>query len=669
MRRQRGAALLVILLIVGALGAYFAISALNSQSERDQQTAHTLAQAKEALIGFAVTYRDLHPNQVFGLLPCPGNGNGTAGATCLARDVTAAGRLPWNTLGLPALRDSSAECLWYAISGRAKDSPPTTTTTPPFSTFNWDTVGQLIIRDTSGTLIAGTTPHEQPLGIVLAPRQAIGPQTRPPGVVAECRGSLNTADYLEGVGVPDAAGNTTIVLSTADSVRNATNNDLGLWITSRDIFSRVMARPEFGTDIDNLMNDLSVYLNSLPAASLPPASAGNKGTDTLITNFLTTSPPAYALTTLRRNFLNNWRDNLLYARPAGATTVNGTICQAVLFFGGARQPTQSRATPAERLVAGNYLENTNATLFPNAGAYTGITIFDVANPASDIVRCITGAAATATQVSFANDFSAFTPIGSGVTANGATQSVDINDGPTASGGCFWYPMPIPLAGKTLRAFYDFQFMISDDHALTGRGSDRGYGFTFQMLNAGVGPPSSCGRESDMGILDGSSMLGMFSFIFETDIYQNGNDPAGNHSGIQLNGTLTHAISAATWPLCNGTVGGCLHSPANKFEELPQPSSHNERIEITTGCNATCSACNPVTHGGSNSYARLTAWVDCVGCNDVTTNLDRIAKPPTMQRCAPLDPSLNSFYFGFTGGFRNGAGVQGATIRNFRLQTD
>ncbi|MGE5385607.1 MAG: hypothetical protein ACM3SV_06955 [Betaproteobacteria bacterium] len=672
MKRQRGAALLVILLIVGALAAYFAISALNSgQAERDQQTANTLAKAKEALIGFAATYRDLHANQVFGYLPCPDAANaGTAPGACGAASVSEVGHLPWNTLGLPPLRDSGGECLWYIVSGTTKDNPRFPPTNPSFVPFNWDTVGQLIIQDAATptpVTLAGATPHERPLAILLAPRTAIGGQTRP-GPASECGGSTVAAAYLESAAVSTTAGAiSTITLSTSDSVKNGTNNDLGLWITSRDIFDRVIARPEFVVDVRTLMNDLAAY-----AASNLPAASGNKGTDTLIKDFLALNgTTTYGPTTQVRNFLDNWRDNLLYARPAGATTVNGAPCTAVLLFGGRRTPAQSRATLAEQLTPANYLEGGNATIFPGAGAYTGAADFVAATAEADLVRCV-NSPATTTQVSFANDFSAFTPVGSGVTVNGASQSVGVTNGPTASGGCFWFPLAIPLAGKTMRTYYEFQFMVSDDSALTGKGNDRGNGFTFQVLNAGVGsPPATCGTEGNMGALGSSDSWGAFSFIFETDVHRDNSDadPTANHSAIMLNGTLNHSLSGTMSAACNGTAGGCIYSPANKFEELPTPALHNERIEITTGCNATCSTCDPTNHVAPNTYARLTAWVDCASCNDVTSNLDRVTKPPIMQRCVALDSSLNSFYFGFTGGFRNGSGTQGVTIRNLRLQTD
>src|SRR3990167_9391829 len=132
--KQRGAALLIMLvvMIIGAITIF--VSSLNSSAlkiERDKATAAALAQAKDALIGYAITYGDTHISQVHGYLPCP-DPNGIAGAnaegsseTCGTKNVSTIGRLPWKTLGLSPLHDGNGECLWYAVAGTYKNNPMT----------------------------------------------------------------------------------------------------------------------------------------------------------------------------------------------------------------------------------------------------------------------------------------------------------------------------------------------------------------------------------------------------------------------------------------------------------------------------------------------------------------------------------------------------------------
>ena len=127
-KQQRGIALLLVLSLLGLLAVVLVIGFtgdLTRQNKRQQQTADALARAKDALIGYAANYRDDHPDQVFGYLPCPDMngiaGEGIANPACGTEDVTVIGRLPWKSLELPPLRDGDGECLWYAVSGNFKN--------------------------------------------------------------------------------------------------------------------------------------------------------------------------------------------------------------------------------------------------------------------------------------------------------------------------------------------------------------------------------------------------------------------------------------------------------------------------------------------------------------------------------------------------------------------
>ena len=687
MRSQHGAALLIFALIVITILLSGLLSQLNSTTfanQREQIASESLAHAKDALIGFAISYRDTHPNQVFGYLPCPDTDNDGISDSCGATDISLVGRLPWKTLGIPPLRDASAECLWYAISGHAKNSPPT-------ASLNWDTLGQFIVQNPAGTTLAGANAHERPLAVIFAPRSALAAQSRSPVGVSECSGSNNPADYLEGVGVL-GTGETTIVLSTAESSRNGINNDQGLWITGREIFERIRRRSDFKADIDILVQDLSSYLNNLVPANLPTASIGSKGVNAVISDYLAANP---ALSTQKTNVLANWRDNLLYAGgPAGSFTINGspTSCRALLFFSGNRTTRtvapfteQTRRTAAEKGDAGifgdasMYLEDPNAPIFPANGAYIGGTQFSTASPDSDLVRCINGLASGAASFATPTDFSSFVPTGVAVTSDTTTDpsapTVTISDASGSSGGCFWFPNTVPLAGKTLRTYYEFQFFYADTFALGDPVSDRGNGLTFQMVRSDIGIPTTCGTETNMGALSTSDMWGSLSFIVETDVHRDNsrNDPAGNHTAIMINGNISHA-SGTINTLCNGTASGCSHNPANDFEESSAPLAHNQRIEVHTGCNAGCTSCNPAGHFAPNTFARISVWVDCIDCNDVVADLNRLEKTPTIQRCTPLYPEMNAIHFGLTGGFRSGATAgaapaQGVTIRSLSLRSD
>ncbi len=220
--RQRGLALLIILIIVVLGTMTVLVSSLNStniQIAKQKQTMLALAQAKAALLGFAASYAETHPGQPVGYLPCPdqtGDGSvdvATTGASpCSTAGKTILGRFPWRTLGLPPLRDGDGECLWYAVSGNYKDNPKVTLTS--------DTNGLLIVRDASGNIVAGSSPENRAIAIIFAPGKPVGNQIRGGnnGSATECGRVSAPADdinqasnYLESLaGINNADGGGTL---------------------------------------------------------------------------------------------------------------------------------------------------------------------------------------------------------------------------------------------------------------------------------------------------------------------------------------------------------------------------------------------------------------------------------------------------------------------------
>ncbi len=717
-RRARGSALVFILLILVA-GAAFLVSALrsNPQIERDKVTADALAQAKDALIGFAATYRDKNPNDVFGYLPLPDMGTSRATATegsnaanfaGNTKNITVIGRLPWQELGLPALRDSRGECLWYAVSGSFQNIQKA-------DVLNWDSLGHFDTYSSDGTAAGtvsttGNNYHQRAVAIIFSAGEILpgqGRQTSTTDTVTTCGGNYDVRNYLDAYNADanisnivnyftgttnNSTGYAYNLTSTSNgSLLDATAlaapkniifgsietnlgmivNDRILVITADDIFKRIKQRNDFKSDIDTLMNDLAAYLNTLTVASLPAAS-GSKGINNVVTDFLAANP---ALSTKKTNILDNWKENLLYAKlpTPTAVTIDGvpssTSCAAVLIFGGERTTrtvsplvAQTRALSTDKSDATMYLEGVNATSFPGGIAYSGASQYPITTPSADVIRCITGSGGGGgTTVTFSDpaQFSQFELAGSGVTVDttdpeNPVAHIDVAGG--SSGGCFWFPDPQAINGKTLRAFYEFQFKEPDPPGAV----DIGYGFTFSLLAEDMDKPTICSSQSRMGVLPASEYP--FSLFVETDIHDGGGDEtAANHTAIMANGNIVHsATNGNLTATCNGTAAGCNHSPSNKFEENPTPLWHNQRVEIHSGYNSTCTA-----SGGT--YSLVKVWVDCLACTDTAADF---ASSPTVRRCINLDSSMNKVYFGFTAGFSSAGGnVQGVAIKSLDLRVE
>lgn len=255
--QQHGAALMVMLItmIVGA--ATLLVSSLVSstiKNERDKTTENALTQAKEALIGYAVSDSN-HP----GNLPCPDvDDDGKlvmnvdyVGSNC----ASPIGRLPWKTLGLPELRDGAGEHLWYAVS-------------KPFAAIGTPHINS----DTQGTLsIGGTASASNVIAIVFAPGPAMGGAGRSPGINAACTTSGTTlaqsrcaANYLEGSNAASSTW-TSPNLSYQSADASPTFNDRMIFITHQNLMPLVEKRIAREA-ITCLESYASTYFNMYPWA-------------------------------------------------------------------------------------------------------------------------------------------------------------------------------------------------------------------------------------------------------------------------------------------------------------------------------------------------------------------------------------------------------------------
>lgn len=189
---QCGAALLLFLLIMITVAAGFLVSAFepSSQSVRGTTDRKVLQQAKEALLGHALSYAAINPNSPPGYLPCPDfNGDGLSDAPCGGANQSVLGRLPWRTLGLGPLRDSSGSCLWYAVSGRYKAAPAGAVST--------EADGQFLLFDDALNSLNGPNQEAAAIAVVIAPGSAHAGQNRniSQAAATEC-GSTNAGDGI-----------------------------------------------------------------------------------------------------------------------------------------------------------------------------------------------------------------------------------------------------------------------------------------------------------------------------------------------------------------------------------------------------------------------------------------------------------------------------------------
>ncbi len=386
--RQRGFALLAVMVFIGLVAAVFVVRSLNADTLRtrqDQRTTEALALAKQALLAYATT-DDNRP----GSLPCPdidGDGRSLPGIEYVGQGCASyIGRLPWALLRIPELRDGSGEQLWIAISPNFRDAGDITGN-PGF--INPDTAPQLSIIQ---------LPGEALVAIVFAPGPVLPGQTR--------AGASATilSNYLDGV-------NATPTIAFSASPPGPAFNDRLLPVTRSDIVASAERR--VAQEVARALNDYFVRFLYLPAAASftnaecvsPGTTAGCVPEAGVLAGRLPANVPApgtYSPATsgnpdalLRGDAADaawfqhqRWREQALYivspecvGPPAnncagGSLLVTGASgapvagARFVVIMGGVVGPGQQRNSSADKTQLANYIDSTalrNAASSLNSG--------------------------------------------------------------------------------------------------------------------------------------------------------------------------------------------------------------------------------------------------------------------------------------------------------------
>ena len=325
-RRSKGFILIALLALLTMGGLYFFISNLTPEAleaRRQNKTNEALTQARDALLGYVIRFRELNPQtttnalvEVYGYFPlpdlgsarnlnnvgpCAGNLEGCEALNFAGNgaNVTVIGRFPWRTLGTGPLRDGHGECLWYALSGshqRIQQASP----------MNWDTLSQFNIVIADGTAAmksAIASAHDQPVAVIFSPGPPLDGQNRSPSttdlsLVTECGGNYTVSNYLDpgtqllggvtnyftGTASPSHDDSGAIVnpksLTTQGTVKlrndgtlwpgncppdsstscSTAANDIGLPITGNQIFQTLRASSNYRADINTMLDKITECL-------------------------------------------------------------------------------------------------------------------------------------------------------------------------------------------------------------------------------------------------------------------------------------------------------------------------------------------------------------------------------------------------------------------------
>ncbi len=446
--KQNGLALLIFVVVLALAAIGIVVSGLSTNAARvgrHNVTAAALAKAKEALIAYAVTYSDTH-SDVPGYLPCADNGTfeGSSASNCGPKNVSKLGRLPWRELGIETLRDSSGECLWYAVSGTFKKLPQT-------DLMNWDNNGLLeVIAEDGVTLLAGSKPENRAVAAVIAPGSALGSQNRAKvASAAECGGNYVGSNYLES----SKGVNNSLLSSVANNISRLITglasenfNDRMIFITPEEIFEPIRKRKDVRARLEALTRTIGECLgkygefNGTPIAiadhrlpwpalvNLASFNANSSYDDTAAASrksgrlpfVVKTSKAATSNQMSGNNLLSdvglsicpswtpddatwyrNWKDHFFYylggsfaPTSPSPTAVPCVSClsvegsgryAAVVLFASEKMAGQSRNSIAEKGLIENYLEGRNATSHPNL---SGTSNLEKSPSTNDYLVCL-----------------------------------------------------------------------------------------------------------------------------------------------------------------------------------------------------------------------------------------------------------------------------------------
>lgn len=377
---------------------------------RQARSTEALALAREALIGYAISYAETHSasdpetgldsGQDYGYLPCPDRENSASASlgACGARALAAFGRFPWRTLALPELRDGANECLWYGVAGSIKNNPKALQ-------LNWDSPGHFELIAANGSALPVAAADGLAAAVVIAPGVALAHQTRSAGH-GPCRGGVLAAAALaDFIDLPPGHPGGRIRLRQGLS-GSASHNDLLAWIGVDDLFDALRRRSDFASHIDAIGERAAAALSARLGdpdfidAHTAPASA-------ILRTGALPAAAALGIDTLPRAH-DNWRSQFVLALcsagdaciqvrhpEAGGAVVQA--CRGALLFGGERirhgAGAQARIGSSAHEQPHQYFEGDNGMhLELGIARFAGAANFrvaDAAHPASaDVVRCL-----------------------------------------------------------------------------------------------------------------------------------------------------------------------------------------------------------------------------------------------------------------------------------------
>lgn len=269
-KKQNGAVLILLMFaIIIGFASFFIVAYNNNKLEiqNDKETADKLGIAKQAVLNYVTANYNLFQAGEYGFLPCPdtsagsGLSDGISHQGCFAPFSNAIGHLPWQTLGLSPLKDSTGNCLWYVATALEKPNSPDDMPSGMIRLYSAD-------RSTEISSLA-----EPFVAAIIAPKNPLDNQTRTEANQNEiCEQSFDASDYLDTTQLTSGA-----IVNNALVISAPTSPDI--FITSGKPSANTL--PPYSAQNPQPFNDQIVYItrdeiiaaiNDAGISSPPPPS-------------------------------------------------------------------------------------------------------------------------------------------------------------------------------------------------------------------------------------------------------------------------------------------------------------------------------------------------------------------------------------------------------------
>ena len=370
--KQNGTALIFLIFLISLVATGVVIKSLNTSNSvkatLDDKAAKTLADAKDALIGYTLSRvgagerpGDMPRPDYFGSTEAPANYDGDIDGGCMdatqsdglpmtnnGTNMRCLGRLPWKAIGMsipsPSQNDAIGIMPWYAVSANLVDPTCFVDTdvglglnplvlNMTYSTYECDNAStlphpRLTVRDARGNVLSDRVAI-----VLILPGAAINGQSRPSAPLNGAASYLDTVIVPATCTAPCVPGtysnsdtNNDFIMAAGITGSVADTNDRMLYVTIDELMSELVKRAaaEAKQGLKKYDSLLTVFPNATPLGSTGNNFIAGAGSTGMLPADGTHSASCSSSDSCTYSFSNNVISSVAHTRTSGSSYTSST---------------------------------------------------------------------------------------------------------------------------------------------------------------------------------------------------------------------------------------------------------------------------------------------------------------------------------------------------------